>query len=54
MFVWAIGNEPNQGGWLTPQWSHGKLASPRLYRSLYFAARRALDQTGHGRDAIFQ
>ena len=39
VFVWAIGNEPNQGGWLTPQWEHGKLASPRLYRSLYFAAR---------------
>jgi hypothetical protein len=53
VFVWAIGNEPNQGGWLTPQWEHGKLTSPRLYRSLYFAARRALDKTGHGGDAIF-
>jgi hypothetical protein len=53
VFVWAIGNEPNQGGWLTPQWEHGKLASPRMYRSLYFAARRALDKTGHGGDAIF-
>src|SRR3954451_18326593 len=53
VFVWSIGNEPNQGGWLTPQWEHGKLASPRLYRSLYFAARRALDKTGHGHDAIF-
>jgi hypothetical protein len=53
VFVWAIGNEPNQGGWLTPQWEHGKLTSPRLYRSLYFAARKALDRTGHGRDAIF-
>src|SRR3954451_10516679 len=37
VFVWAIGNEPNQGGWLTPQWEHGRLTSPRLYRSLYFA-----------------
>jgi hypothetical protein len=53
VFVWALGNEPNQGGWLTPQWEHGKLASPRLYRSLYFAGRRALDRTGHGQDAIF-
>jgi hypothetical protein len=53
VFVWALGNEPNQGGWLTPQWEHGKLASPRLYRSLYFAGRRALDRTGHGHDAIF-
>jgi hypothetical protein len=51
--VWALGNEPNQGGWLTPQWEHRKLASPRLYRSLYFAGRRALASTGHGRDAIF-
>jgi hypothetical protein len=53
VFVWSIGNEPNQGGWLTPQWEHGKLASPRLYRSLYFAARHALDKTGHDHDAIF-
>jgi hypothetical protein len=53
VFVWSLGNEPNQGGWLTPQWYHGKLYSPRLYRSLYFAGRRALDKTGHGRDGIF-
>src|SRR4051812_2099509 len=53
VFVWSLGNEPNQGGWLTPQWWHGKLTSPRLYRSLYFAGRRALDKSGHGRDAIF-
>jgi hypothetical protein len=53
VYLWALGNEPNQGGWLTPQWEHGKLASPRLYRSLYFAGRRALDQTGHSRDYIF-
>jgi hypothetical protein len=53
VFVWALGNEPNQGGWLTPQWQHGKLASPRLYRALYFAGRRALEKTGHGGDAIF-
>jgi hypothetical protein len=53
VFVWALGNEPNQGGWLTPQWYHGKLYSPRLYRSLYFAGRRSLDKTGHGRDGIF-
>ncbi|MDX6658529.1 MAG: hypothetical protein QOH62_3322 [Solirubrobacteraceae bacterium] len=53
VYVWSLGNEPNQGGWLTPQWEHGKLASPRLYRSLYFAGRRALNETGHGPDAVF-
>jgi hypothetical protein len=53
VFVWALGNEPNQGGWLTPQWEHRKLTSPRLYRSLYFAGRGALEKTGHGQDAIF-
>jgi hypothetical protein len=53
VFVWSLGNEPNQGGWLTPQWLHGKLYSPRMYRSLYFAGRRSLDKTGHGHDAIF-
>lgn len=49
---YALGNEPNQGGWLTPQWSGGKLTSPALYRKLYIAGRNALVQTGHGADTI--
>lgn len=50
--AWALWNEPNQGGWLTPQWSGGKPASPALYRKLFIAGRRALVETGHGKDTI--
>lgn len=56
---WSIWNEPNQGGWLTPQWSRdprGKNAwvesSPILYRNLLDNAWTALLQTGHGADTI--
>ena len=35
---YAILNEPNQPGWLMPQSEGGKLASPRIYRSLVRAA----------------
>ena len=49
---WGLWNEPNQGGWLTPQWSGGKPASPAIYRRLFIAGRQALVQTGHGRDVI--
>ena len=34
---WSLWNEPNQGGWLTPQFVGGKPYSPRLFRSLYIA-----------------
>ncbi len=56
---WTIWNEPNQAGWLTPQWvadprdpSGMVEASPRLYRDLVDGAYRALDITGHGGDTI--
>jgi hypothetical protein len=49
---WALWNEPNQGGWLTPQWQHGTPVSAMLFRRLYIAGRRALVQSGHGRDTI--
>jgi hypothetical protein len=55
---WSLWNEPNQGGWLTPQWSFSRKlrrlipASPAIYRKLYFFGRRALDRTGHGSDVI--
>jgi hypothetical protein len=49
---WALWNEPNQGGWLRPQWLNGKAVSPSLYRELYFFGRRALVSTGHGGDII--
>lgn len=48
---WSIWNEPNQPGWLAPQWgTAGNQAvpeSPRLYRALADAAVGGLDVTGH-------
>jgi len=53
---WTLQNEPNQPGWLDPQWvrSRGKWveSSPSLYRGLVDAAWGALEQTGHGSDTI--
>ncbi|MFL5896139.1 MAG: hypothetical protein ACJ76Z_13645, partial [Thermoleophilaceae bacterium] len=55
---WSIWNEPNHGGWLTPQWlpgpdgKHLVPASPRFYRPLVDAAWSALHGTGHGGDTI--
>jgi len=49
---WMIWNEPNQPGWLQPQWravaGQRVLNSPRLYRLYVDAAFAALTQTGHG------
>lgn len=56
---WSIYNEPNQGGWLTPQWKPDpraprKLieASPQMYRSVVKTIYQALLDTGHGADTI--
>lgn len=53
---WAIWNEPNEGGWLMPQWRLvGKSwveASPALYRELVDAGRAGLQASGHGADLI--
>jgi hypothetical protein len=55
---WSIWNEPNQGGWIAPQSLYDRSLrrmipySPRIYRNLYFYARKALDDTGHGSDTI--
>jgi hypothetical protein len=54
---WSIWNEPNEGGWLTPQWrkrGSGKWteAAPAIYRRLVDSAWRALANTGHGPDRI--
>jgi hypothetical protein len=57
--VWSLWNEPNQGGWLTPQWAYNRAlhriapASPAIYRSLFLYGRKALEDTGHGHDYIF-
>ena len=51
---WSVWNEPNQGGWLSPQWvadrrRRGRWVpnSPALYRSLVDAAVSSLVATGH-------
>ena len=45
---WSLWNEPNQGGWLTPQWSGGKAASPAALPQALPAGHKALVATGHG------
>ncbi|WP_320670230.1 hypothetical protein [Patulibacter defluvii] len=53
---WSIWNEPNQGAWLSPQWSSTQKTaveqSPPLYRKLVDASWIALHATGHGDDTI--
>ncbi|MEA2299259.1 MAG: hypothetical protein QOF77_2195 [Solirubrobacteraceae bacterium] len=54
---WAIWNEPNQPGWLTPQLVPGAgrrliERAPTIYRALVDAAYAALTATGHGSDTI--
>jgi hypothetical protein len=48
---WSIWNEPNQPGWLAPQWAsvdgQQVAESPQLYRALVDAAVGGLDVTGH-------
>jgi hypothetical protein len=50
--TWSLWNEPNQGGWITPQWYHGIPYSPIIYRRLWLYGHQALALTGHGRDTI--
>ncbi len=48
---WSVWNEPNQPGWLSPQWQvvggARVMFSPVLYRRYVDAAWNALDATGH-------
>ncbi|MGH2943497.1 MAG: hypothetical protein ACRDLN_12070, partial [Solirubrobacteraceae bacterium] len=50
--LWSIWNEPNQPGWLTPQWEKrdGQTvpAAPALFRELYQAGIQGLERSGHG------
>ena len=46
---WSIWNEPNQPGWLAPQWGPGAvMEAPALYRQYVDAAFGALRRSGHG------
>jgi hypothetical protein len=49
---WSLWNEPNQGGWLTPQYVKGKPYSPHMYRELWYQGRAALKDSGHDGDII--
>ena len=56
---WSVWNEPNQAGWLTPQWGPDPRnakkfveAAPALYRKLLQNAWQGLADTGHGTDTI--
>jgi hypothetical protein len=51
---WSLWNEPNQAGWLSPQWERrgGSIvpASPALYRKLHQYGYRGLLASGHRAD----
>jgi hypothetical protein len=51
---WSLWNEPNQAGWLSPQWErrNGVLvpASPALYRKLHQFGYKGLVASGHRAD----
>jgi hypothetical protein len=53
---WALYNEPNQGGWLTPQYIRKGAKkipwSPVMYRELWLQGRAGLDATGHADDVV--
>ncbi len=55
--IWSLWNEPNQAGWLSPQWEKvdGQVVpvAPALYRELHQAGVQGLERAGHGSDAIF-
>jgi hypothetical protein len=50
---WSLWNEPNQAGWLEPQYEKRRPMSPKLYRSLFFSGYKGLRRTGHGGDQIY-
>jgi hypothetical protein len=50
--LWSIWNEPNHPQFLGPQYRRGRAYSPRLYRRLFWAAKKALDRTGNRRDRV--
>ena len=53
---WSLWNEPNQAGWLSPQWEQrgGSRvpASPALYRRLHQFGYQGLVASGHGDDVV--
>ncbi len=51
---WALWNEPNIPGWLSPQFnSNGTPASPRIYRALFQAGYKGLQAAGLSAPKVF-
>ncbi|MBW3653560.1 MAG: hypothetical protein KY433_08210 [Actinobacteria bacterium] len=51
--TWTIWNEPNQPQFLRPQFARGgRAVSPAIYRSLYQAGVRGLENAGQGDDKV--
>jgi hypothetical protein len=51
--IWSLLNEPNQAGWLAPQWEKGQMSSAIQARELYLRGRAAMDRAGQGKSQIF-
>ncbi len=54
---WTVWNEPNQPGWLTPQWLRDPRGgfvetAPRIYRTLVDGMYSGLIASGHTRDTV--
>lgn len=49
---WSVWNEPNQPGWLQPQFERNRPYSAHLYRRLFQHADSALRRSGHRRDLL--
>jgi hypothetical protein len=53
---WSVWNEPNQPGWLAPQWRTNAgvraIEAARLYRGYVDALTASLRRTGHGGDTL--
>jgi hypothetical protein len=49
---WSFQNEPNQGGWITPQAQRGVPMSPHVFRGLVISGANALLRSGHQRDIV--
>lgn len=52
VYNWSIWNEPNLKHFLGPQFRHHKAYSPKIYRKLVIAARKALNASGNRHDRM--
>ncbi|HWH92521.1 MAG TPA: hypothetical protein VNT03_01560 [Baekduia sp.] len=50
--AWGMWNEPNHPHFLAPQYVHGKLTAPALYRALHLAGVRGLEAAGQAEDTM--